>query len=72
MDEHNHTIAKMKKPVIASVKGYALANGAGLIFACDLAVLQRMPHWDYRDQCWSDLHWTGCTPGTLSRPQKNP
>jgi enoyl-CoA hydratase/carnithine racemase len=38
MDEHNHTIAKMKKPVIASVKGYALANGAGLIFACDLAV----------------------------------
>jgi len=34
MDEHNHTIAKMKKPVIASVKGYALANGAGLIFAC--------------------------------------
>jgi enoyl-CoA hydratase/carnithine racemase len=38
MDEHNHTIAKMKKPVIASVKGYALANGAGLIFASDLAV----------------------------------
>ncbi len=23
MDEHNHTIPKMKKPVIASVKGYA-------------------------------------------------
>jgi len=38
MDEHNHTIARMKKPVIASVKGYALANGAGLVFACDLAV----------------------------------
>lgn len=38
MDEHNHTIAEMKKPVIASVKGYALANGAGLVFACDLAV----------------------------------
>ncbi len=38
MDEHNHTIADMKKPVIASVKGYALANGAGLVFACDLAV----------------------------------
>ena len=38
MDEHNHTIAKMKKPVIASVKGFALANGAGLVFACDLAV----------------------------------
>jgi len=38
MDEHNHTISKMKKPVIASVKGYALANGAGLSFACDLTV----------------------------------
>ena len=38
MDEHNHTIAKMRKPAIASVKGYALANGAGLVFACDLAV----------------------------------
>jgi enoyl-CoA hydratase/carnithine racemase len=38
MDEHNHTIANMKKPVIASVTGYALANGAGLVFACDLAV----------------------------------
>ena len=38
MDEHNHTIAKMRKPVIASVKGYALANGAGLSFACDLTV----------------------------------
>jgi enoyl-CoA hydratase/carnithine racemase len=38
MDKHNHTIANMKKPVIASVKGYALANGAGLSFACDLTV----------------------------------
>jgi enoyl-CoA hydratase/carnithine racemase len=38
MDEHNHTLVKMKKPVIASVKGYALANGAGLSFACDLTV----------------------------------
>ena len=38
MDEHNHTIARMKKPVIASVKGYCLANGAGLSFACDLTV----------------------------------
>ncbi len=38
MDEHNHTISCMKKPVIASVKGYALANGSGLVFACDLAV----------------------------------
>ncbi|HPA15619.1 MAG TPA: enoyl-CoA hydratase-related protein [Desulfobacterales bacterium] len=38
MDEHNHTISKMKKPVIASVKGLAVANGAGLVFACDMAV----------------------------------
>lgn len=38
MDEHNHTIAKMKKPVIAQVQGYALANGAGLVFACDMAI----------------------------------
>lgn len=38
MDQHNHTIARMRKPVIASVKGYAIANGAGLVFACDLAV----------------------------------
>ena len=38
MDAHNHTISRMKKPVIAAVNGYALANGAGLVFACDLAV----------------------------------
>lgn len=38
MDEHNHTISEMKKPVIASVKGLAVANGAGLVFACDMAV----------------------------------
>jgi len=38
MDLHNHTIARLKKPVIASVKGYAVANGAGLTFACDMVV----------------------------------
>ncbi|ADD69301.1 Enoyl-CoA hydratase/isomerase [Denitrovibrio acetiphilus DSM 12809] len=38
MDKHNHTIAKMKKPVISSVQGYCLANGAGLSFAADLTV----------------------------------
>ena len=38
MDAHNHTIARMKKPVIASVQGFAVANGAGLVFACDLAL----------------------------------
>ena len=38
MDLHNHTIARMKKPVIASVQGYAIANGSGLAFACDLTI----------------------------------
>lgn len=38
MDLHNHTIAKMKKPVIGAVKGYTLANGAGLAFACDMVI----------------------------------
>ncbi len=41
MDEHNHTLARMKKPVIAQVHGYALANGAGLVFSCDMAVAGR-------------------------------
>ena len=44
MDEHNHTIAKMKKPVIASVKGYALANAAGLSFI-GLGVRPPTPEW---------------------------
>ncbi|MBU0986805.1 MAG: enoyl-CoA hydratase/isomerase family protein, partial [Proteobacteria bacterium] len=38
MDEFYHTIPRMKKPVIAAVKGAAVANGAGLVFACDLAI----------------------------------
>jgi len=38
MDEHNTTIANMKKPVIAAVHGAAVANGAGLVAACDLAI----------------------------------
>lgn len=32
-------ISKMKKPVIAQVHGVAAANGAGLMAACDLAVV---------------------------------
>ncbi len=39
MDEHNHTIASMKKPVVASVRGFAIANGAGLVYACDMAIV---------------------------------
>lgn len=35
MDEHNFTLFKMAKPVIAAVQGYALANGTGLALACD-------------------------------------
>lgn len=38
MDEHNHTIARMKKIVITSVQGYAVANGAGLVFASDFTI----------------------------------
>lgn len=38
MDKHNHTIANMKKPVIASVQGFAIANGAGLSYACDITI----------------------------------
>jgi len=38
MDEHNHTIARMKKLVISSVKGYAIANGAGLVYASDFTI----------------------------------
>jgi len=39
MEQMNHVIAYMKKPVIASVHGYAVANGAGLLAACDLAIV---------------------------------
>jgi len=39
MEQMIHIIASMKKPVIASAHGYAVANGAGLIAACDLAVV---------------------------------
>jgi enoyl-CoA hydratase/carnithine racemase len=39
MEQMNHVISYMKKPVIASARGFAVANGAGLIAACDLAVV---------------------------------
>ena len=39
MEQMNHVISYMKKPVIASVHGYAVANGAGLVAACDLAIV---------------------------------
>lgn len=38
MDEMHLTIAEMTKPVIAMVQGYAVANGAGLVFAADFAI----------------------------------
>ncbi|NLK20050.1 MAG: enoyl-CoA hydratase/isomerase family protein [Synergistaceae bacterium] len=38
MNVHNHTLASMTKPVIAKVRGYALANGTGLSLACDYVV----------------------------------
>jgi enoyl-CoA hydratase/carnithine racemase len=39
MEQMNHVIGKMKKPVIASVHGFAVANGAGLLAAADLAIV---------------------------------
>jgi len=39
MTRMNHVMAYMKKPVIASAHGFAVANGAGLIAAADLAVV---------------------------------
>jgi enoyl-CoA hydratase/carnithine racemase len=39
MEQMNHVIAHLKKPVIASVHGFAVANGAGLVMACDLAIV---------------------------------
>ncbi|MDY7038951.1 MAG: enoyl-CoA hydratase-related protein, partial [Thermodesulfobacteriota bacterium] len=39
MERPLYIIGRMKKPVIASAHGYAVANGAGLIAACDLAVV---------------------------------
>jgi enoyl-CoA hydratase/carnithine racemase len=38
IDAFYHTLARMKTVTIAAVHGYAVANGAGLAFACDLTV----------------------------------
>lgn len=38
MGAMNVTIAEMAKPVIASVHGIAVANGIGIVAACDLAI----------------------------------
>jgi enoyl-CoA hydratase/carnithine racemase len=38
IDAFYHTLARMKTVTIAAVQGYAVANGAGLAFACDLTV----------------------------------
>ncbi len=40
MEEMNLTITRMKKPVIASVHGFAVANGIGLAAVCDLAIAE--------------------------------
>jgi enoyl-CoA hydratase/carnithine racemase len=39
MEEMNLIMREMEKPVIASARGYAVANGAGLLLAADLAVI---------------------------------
>ncbi|MEA3362420.1 MAG: enoyl-CoA hydratase/isomerase family protein [Thermodesulfobacteriota bacterium] len=38
IDTFYHTLDKLNKPTIASVQGFALANGAGLSFGCDMTV----------------------------------
>ena len=38
MEKMNITIASMGKPVIASIQKVAVANGIGLVAACDLAI----------------------------------
>jgi enoyl-CoA hydratase/carnithine racemase len=38
IDAFYHTLGRMKKVTIASVHGYAVANGAGLACSCDLTV----------------------------------
>lgn len=38
IDAFYHTLDRLNKPTIASVQGYALANGAGLSFACDMTI----------------------------------
>ena len=44
MDEMHLTIAGMAKPVIAQVHGFAVANGAGLLFAADFAIVRSIRH----------------------------
>ncbi len=39
MDEMHLTVAGLTKPVIAMVHGFAVANGAGLVFAADFAIV---------------------------------
>lgn len=38
IDAFYHTLNRLNKPTIAAVQGYAVANGAGLSFACDMTV----------------------------------
>jgi len=38
IDAFYHTLARMKTVTVAAVHGYALANGAGLAFGCDLTL----------------------------------
>jgi len=39
MDQMHKTIADMRKPVVAMAHRYAVANGAGLLFAADFAIV---------------------------------
>ncbi|MFO7576217.1 MAG: enoyl-CoA hydratase-related protein [Pelovirga sp.] len=38
IDAFYHTLNRLNKPTIAAVQGYAVANGGGLSFACDMTI----------------------------------
>jgi enoyl-CoA hydratase/carnithine racemase len=72
MDEFYHTLPRMKKPVIASVKGAAVANGAGLVFACDMAIAAENAKFGTCHQRRTHLPGSGRTPGAPCRPKESP
>ena len=59
--------------VIASAHGYAVANGAGLIAACDLAIVaEGTKIGGDRRQCGALLHGSGCSHVQVSQQEAMP
>ncbi len=57
-------ISQMNKPVIAQVHGPAVANGLGVVAACDLAIAsKKLKVWANCNKCRIKLCWT-CNPGS--------